>query len=96
MSKHTIVQFIQQFDKDKDTFLYGMCYWFAVILSSRFGGEIYYNDIDNHFATLIGNSLYDVTGELYNKSEFIPWEQYSPNSSERKRVIKYCILKEDC
>jgi len=36
-----------------DTFTGGYCYYFAIMLKERFkdyGGEIYYNQVDNHFA----------------------------------------------
>ena len=37
-----------------ETFTNGYCYWMAVILKERFGGEIMYNAVDNHFGVLLG------------------------------------------
>ena len=45
-------------------FYHGYCYWFAFILAERFKGEIWFNPTIVHFASKIGNSLYDIFGEI--------------------------------
>lgn len=89
-----IMKFISLFEKAKDIFLNGCCYWFAYILSERFAGDIYYNPIDNHFAAKIGNGLYDASGEI-DQDEFVTWESYRRQEPiECARIVKQCILKE--
>ena len=56
-----VLKFINDFKKQypkelEDVFSNGYCYWFAMILNSRFGvidTEIYYLPIQNHFITKI-------------------------------------------
>lgn len=70
--------------------LSGNCYYFALILKERFGGEIYYDPIEGHFflKTFIGN--FDYNGS------------YTPNSEIKLESIKekdplwYNRLLEDC
>ena len=40
----------------------GNCYYFALILKNRFGGEIYYIPIEGHFVCKIGERYYDFEG----------------------------------
>ena len=41
----------------------GNCYYFALILRERFGGEIYYVPVEGHFVCKIGEKYYDFHGE---------------------------------
>ena len=54
---------------------------------------IMYNPIDNHFATKIGHTLYDITGKIDSK-EFEPWDEFAQEDYLlTQRIIKDCILK---
>lgn len=89
-----IENFIIQFSEAANLFQYGMCYWFAFILKERYGGEIYYHPIHNHFATRIGGVLYDSLGELRSDG-FEPWEEYKKQDElETARIVKNCIKKD--
>lgn len=79
-----------------ETFTRGYCYWFAFILQNRFGGIIFYNPIDNHFACDIDGSLYDITGYLGSSEQegWIDWASYCYDDClDAERVTKNCILK---
>ena len=96
--KKEILKFIKQFQNQGtiETFTEGCCYWFAVILRLRFtvfNPIIMYNPIDNHFATKIGRTLYDITGKIDSK-EFEPWDEFEQEDYLlTQRIIKDCILK---
>ena len=96
--RETVLKFIKQFQNQGtvETFTEGCCYWFAVILKKRFAAfhpTMMYNPIDNHFATKIGNTLYDITGVI-KPDEFESWTKYSKEDYLlTRRIIKDCILK---
>lgn len=89
-----ILEFIKGFEPVKDFFLYGYCYWFAVILSQRFGGEIWYLPIENHFICKIDDRCYDVSGEVIPRRVVFKWDKY-PDELEKRRIIRDCINKEN-
>lgn len=73
-------------------FTQGCCYWFAFILKERFHGTIMYHEVDNHFACLIGNRLYDITGPLSSLTEWQEWERYKfYEPANANRVIRDCL-----
>lgn len=76
-----------------ETFTSGCCWWFATILHIRFpNSEIYYDQIDNHFAVKIGDGIYDITGECSNKYPMMQsWADLS-DSLLRARIARDCIL----
>lgn len=88
-------QFISYFNESRNLFLNGMCYYFALILKERFGGEICYSPVDNHFFSRIGNRLYDASGDVTDiYTVFIPWDEYiNIDPIHADRIIKSCILK---
>lgn len=80
-----------------ETFLYGCCYWFAAILEQRFkdfNAYIVYSVVDNHFATQIGDRVYDISGDITDKYKFIRWDEYD-DDSHRKRILRDCVLFKD-
>lgn len=92
--EYRICEFISEFkkfDSVEETFLNGFCYYFALILQHRFGGEVLYDPIVGHFVVRIGNAYYDITGDvtaqyqnaiLYNKEV---WSTHRP-------IVEGCIL----
>ena len=89
--RKTILNFIKQFESAKHMFLNGKCYWFAVILRERFNGKLYYNPIMNHWACLINNELYDVTGMIVNTC-YEPWPDcVADDTLLYHRLINQCI-----
>lgn len=91
-----IERFIRLFDNDQK-FINGLCFWFAYILKGRFpNGEIWYDQIENHFYFVIKNKAYDVSGSVQLPITAMRWSDYEAfDYLDYNRVIKYCILKED-
>ena len=98
--------FIKQFKKDfgnavpiEQFFTGGYCYHFSVILNKLFFGEIFYNPVENHFATYTMNDrfeygLYDITGKIEITQDWAVWEFYKKEDPiEADRIIKQCIYK---
>lgn len=97
-----VLTFIKRFQNEGTvkTFTEGCCYWFAKILDERFNSfeyesGIWYNGIDNHFATLIGTHLYDITGDLGDIKDLSGWNNWTYymyiDELETERIFKYCI-----
>lgn len=77
-----------------DLFTNGYCYHFYIILKERFEEvEIYYDVVVGHMVTKIGNSFFDITGEIeYNDNmKSFPNEI---DSLQLKSIIRDVILKE--
>ena len=55
-----------------------------------FDGEIYYDPIVGHFATMINGVLYDITGAVENTGDFISLEEIC------KDELLWARLKRDC
>lgn len=90
-----VISFINKFKfayKGELEFVFtsGNCYYFAVILKERFGGEIYYLPIDNHFVCKIDKEYYDITGKAGFNEKPYKWDNY-PDELEKKRIIRDCI-----
>ena len=96
--ENTVLQFISHYSNHKSLFLNGQCYWFAHILFWRFRMfypcAIYYNQIDNHFATAISNHLFDASGEIPFTDNWLRWTDYaSIEPLDANRVYRDCILQ---
>ena len=60
--KYRVKEFInRRFPKDSN-WMNGNCFYFALILSKRFHGEIWYDQIDGHFLSKIAGYFYDYEG----------------------------------
>lgn len=80
----------------EDLFLYGDCYYFAIILKERFPDAIIkYLVIDNHFVAEIDGRLYDIRGDItdiVDMSQLISWsDMESYDELLYKRIIRDCI-----
>lgn len=79
---NNILDFIgRRFPPEKDcNWISGNCYYFAVILASRFEGEIWYHLIDDHFVFKQGKCFYDWTGLRQDYKEednaLVKWDDY--------------------
>lgn len=94
-----IETFIQSFKQlhpieTENIFLYGDCFYFALILEYRFKGEICYLPIENHFITRIENQYYDVSGIVIPEEKVYTWKEFKAfDPVAANRVEKYCILQ---
>ena len=93
-SEH-ILQFIKKFSdfgpQVVDCFTKGNCYWFTRILAIEFMGAIYYDPIVGHFATMIGEVLYDITGVVENTDDFISIEEIYEDGLLWARLQRDCV-----
>lgn len=90
--QNLILRFIKRF-KDCD-WLAGNCYYFAVILTERFAGDIYYDVAPGHFVAKIEGEYYDYNG-AYKAEKPIPWKTFKEyDSLQYKRIIRDCIENE--
>lgn len=77
-----------------DVFTGGCCYWFASILHQRFPhSHIVYDPVLNHFATKIEGRVFDITGDVTDKSVsgWEPWDAYA-DLPHRRRIVRDCIM----
>lgn len=74
----------------------GNCYYFAVILKSRFPqGTIYYDVIDGHFVLDINGTKYDWSGIASDneKHKYIEWDSFDQyDELQKQSIIRDCIL----
>lgn len=98
--QEVILEFIKQFRTlgAENCFSNGMCWYFTLILRSRFGyhNEVVYDSIINHFATEIDGRIYDITGDITNNPEY-KWERWSSfiykDPRHTERIRRDCIWK---
>lgn len=93
-----ILDFINNFKDAQSTFLNGCCWWFAHILSVRFGGSTYHEPIENHFVQKIGNHFYDVRGDVtaqYANRHMDCFDTYeNVDPCHYQRLVRDCVMKE--
>ena len=94
----TIENFLSRFhyygNNINDVFTLGCCYWFALILLLRFAkedAEIMYDQVMCHFGTKINDRVYDITGDVTDRYQWIPWSEVD-DELLRKRIIRDCIM----
>lgn len=81
----------------EELFLYGDCYYFAIILKERFKDKaiIKYLIIDNHFITEIDGRMYDIRGDItdiIDYSQLIDWKDMKEyDELLYSRIIRDCI-----
>ena len=93
-TSENILRFIKKFSdfgtQVLECFTEGNCFWFATVLAMEFAGEIYYDPIVGHFATMIDGVMYDITGVVENTSDFVSLEEI------RKDELLWARLQRDC
>ena len=93
-TSENILRFIKKFsdfgNQVVECFTEGNCFWFAMVLTMEFAGEIYYDPIVGHFATMINGVMYDITGAVENTSDFVSLKEI------RKDKLLWARLKRDC
>lgn len=88
-----VVEFIKRRFPTDCNWTNGNCYYFALILSNRFNGVIYYDVIDGHFICKIDNNYYDYFGIVdINNRILIEWNKFQEyDSLQYERIIKDVI-----
>lgn len=92
-------QFIDRFhlsDNITEVFTSGCCYWFAVILSERFKdvwAKLMYDEVNNHFGTMIYDRVYDITGDVTDKYNWVTWDSfYDADMTHASRILRDCAM----
>lgn len=89
-----VVEFInRRFPNNNGNWMNGNCYYFAVILQTRFpGGEIWYEPVVGHFLYKYNNNFYSWTG-IYTEDTSRAFK-FNPEFDESlfNRLIRHCIL----
>ena len=91
--KDEILEFINRRFKVDCKWTDGNCYYFALMLKERFGGEIYYVPIEGHFVCKIGEKYYDFRGQCQRfQSKPLTLETIAKNDINwYNRIWKDCI-----
>lgn len=90
-----VLEFIRRRFVDDCNWTNGNCYYFAVILKTRFpDGEIFYDVINGHFVFLYNNVFYDYIGAYSEyKDVLILWDEFDKyDSLLKQRIIRDCIM----
>lgn len=82
-----------RFDQVITAFSCGCCYWFAKILLQRFTskpGTLMYDQTINHFGTKIAGRVYDITGDVTDRYNWMPWDDLR-DTALKQRIVRDCI-----
>ena len=94
-TSENILRFIKRFsdfgNQVVECFTKGNCFWFAMVLAMEFAGEIYYDPIVGHFATMINGVMYDITGVVENTGDFISLEEICTDELLWARLQRDCV-----
>lgn len=88
-----VLEFINRRFPSDSNWMNGNCFYFALILSFRFNGDIYYDCLDGHFLSYINGEYYDYTGKR-DSSDFLlikfdqSYKEYDP--------LHYSVIVRDC
>lgn len=96
------LKFISRFTADGrreeviDCFMNGCCYWFARMLAERFldcAPVLMYAPVEGHFATLIFDRVYDITGDVTDKYKWERWVDYRSREPGQGKIIRRdCVM----
>ena len=72
----------------------GNCYYFAIILLSRFPeGAVYYDVINGHFIFKCDDHYYDWTGIIEPDGYLVEWNKFDEyDSLLKQRIMRDCLL----
>lgn len=92
--QNEVLEFIHRRFLIDSHFLDGNCYYFGMILKSRFPqGVLFYEVISGHFITLIDGKYYDWTGVVEPYGYLVEWDKFDEyDSLLKQRIIRDCIM----
>ena len=91
--KEEILEFIHRRFPTDSNWTTGNCFYFALILNSRFLGRIYYEPILGHFLFKAEDgNFYDWNGLYeFDTSAAFDWEYY-PDNLHASHIIRDCLM----
>lgn len=90
-----VLEFIKRRFSANCNWLDGNCFYFSIILLSRFPqGSIWYDTIQGHFVFQYNGDYYDWTGKINPIVEkLIEWDKFEEYDSNQKQwIIRDCIM----
>lgn len=89
-----ILEFIKRRFPVDCNWITGNCYYFAIILLSRFPeGTVYYDVINGHFIFKCDDHYYDWTGIIEPDGYLVEWNKFDEyDSLLKQRIIRDCLL----
>ena len=94
--KDEVIEFILRRFPINCYWLNGNCYYFALILHERFpNSAIYYDQIEGHFVTKIGDNYYDWHGINIHAPQsegLVKWDEYEQIDSSHYHRIKRDVI----
>ena len=92
-----VLEFIHRRFRNDCDWTTGNCYYFAVILKTRFPeADIFYDTVKGHFMVLIGGKYYDFFGVVNVESDadkIIRWSSFENyDECQRDIIVRDCIL----
>ena len=89
-----ILEFINRRFPTDYNWLNGNCFYFSVILKSRFPqGTIFYDVINGHFLFNHENNYYDLTGKVEPDGYLVEWDKFEKyDHLQQKTIIRDCIM----
>lgn len=72
-----VIKFINKRFSSDCNWTNGNCFYFSIILKSRFPqGTIFYDVIDGHFSFKYKNAFYDWTGKIEPNGYLVEWDKF--------------------
>ena len=91
-----VIDFIKKRFTQDCNWISGNCYYFAIILKTRFPQAIiWYDVIYGHFFVNIDGHDYDWTGEIQRRSDgyCVKWEDMDKyDENVKNRIVRDCVL----
>ena len=89
-----VIEFIQKRFPVDCMWTTGNCFYFALILLSRFPqGSIYYDVIYGHFVFKYDSHYYDWTGEITPQGYLVEWSKFDEyDSLQKQTIIRDCLM----
>lgn len=88
-----VLSFIKTRFPNDSGWLSGNCYYFAIILQSRFpGGSIVYDVISGHFLYRLEGVYYDWSGKATPSLCLVDWDAFeSYDPLQKERIVEDCL-----
>jgi hypothetical protein len=89
-----VEEFIKRRFPNDSNWTNGNCYYFALILQTRFPESmIMYDNVNNHFFIRYRGKYYDWTGEILQPPSSYAWEAYEwIDKLHYDRIVRDCLL----